>query len=162
LIGALLTTRGIRLSLIADGIHCHPMMLKLAYLCKGAGEISLVTDAISAMGMSAGKYSIGGQEVLVDQTRARLEDGRLAGSILRMDQAVRNMVTYTGCPIAEAIQMASAVPADVLGMGDRLGHVIQDYPADIILLDESLQVQATWVKGQIAYFTLEAMIRLNL
>jgi N-acetylglucosamine-6-phosphate deacetylase len=161
LIGALLTTQGIRVSLIADAIHCHPVMLKLTYRCKGDTEITLVTDAISAMGMPPGQYSIGGQEVFVDNTSARLKDGRLAGSILRMDQAVRNMVTYTSCSIAEAIHMANAVPADVLGMGDRLGHVIKGYSADIVLLDETLHVQATLLKGQIAFATPEAMGRLN-
>jgi N-acetylglucosamine-6-phosphate deacetylase len=136
-------------------------MLKLAYRCKGASEISLVSDAMAAMGMPPGQYTIGGQEVFVDNNSARLKDGRLAGSILSMDQAVRNMVTYTSCSIAEAIQMANAVPAEVLGMGDRLGHIINGYFTDIVLLDESLHVQATLVKGQIAFATPEAISRLT-
>jgi N-acetylglucosamine-6-phosphate deacetylase len=161
LVGALLTTHGVRFSLIADAVHCHPVMLKLAYRCKGASEISLVSDAMAAMGMPPGQYTIGGQEVFVDNNSARLKDGRLAGSILSMDQAVRNMVTYTSCSIAEAIQMANAVPAEVLGMGDRLGHIINGYFTDIVLLDESLHVQATLVKGQIAFATPEAISRLT-
>jgi N-acetylglucosamine-6-phosphate deacetylase len=161
LIGALLTTQGVRVGLIADAIHCHPLMLALAYRCKGSAEISLVTDAMAAMGMPPGQYSIGGQDVFVDNTSARLKDGRLAGSILRMDQAVRNMSIYAGCTFAEAIQMASATPADVLGIGDRLGHLKAGYSADIVLFDESLQVQATLVKGKIAFATPEALSKLT-
>lgn len=161
LIGALLTRPGVRVGLIADAIHCHPLMLDLAYRCKGSTEISLVTDAMAAMGMPPGQYSIGGQDVFVDDTSAHLKDGRLAGSILTMDQAVRNMVTYTSCSFAEAIHMAGAVPADVLGMGDRLGHLKEGYSADIVLLDNSLHVQATLVKGQIAFATPEALSRLT-
>jgi N-acetylglucosamine-6-phosphate deacetylase len=160
LVGALLTTPGIRVGLIADAIHCHPVMLELAYRSKGAAEISLVTDGMAAMGMPPGQYSIGGQAVLVDESSARLENGKLAGSILCMDQAVRNMVTHTSCSFADAVHMASAVPADVLGMGDRLGHIKKGYSADIILLDDSLHIQATLVQGQIAYATPEAIRKL--
>jgi N-acetylglucosamine-6-phosphate deacetylase len=161
LIGALLTTHGIRAGLIADAIHCHPVMLELAYRCKGAAEIALVTDAMAAMGMPPGQYSIGGQEVFVDDTSARLRDGKLAGSILSMDQAVRNMVRHTSCSLAEAVQMASAVPADVLGMGDCIGHIKKGYSADIVLMDESLHIQATLVGGQIAFATPEALDKLT-
>jgi N-acetylglucosamine-6-phosphate deacetylase len=161
LIGALLTNPGVRVGLIADGIHCHPLMLELAYRCKGSAGISLVTDAMSAMGMPPGPYSIGGQDVLVDDTCARLKDKKLAGSILTMDQAVRNMVAYTSCSIAQAIQMASSVPAEVLGMGDCLGHLKEGYPANIVLLDESLHVQATFVEGKIAFATPDALSRLS-
>jgi N-acetylglucosamine-6-phosphate deacetylase len=161
LVGALLTTPGVRVGLIADAIHCHPVMLELAYRCKGAAEISLVTDAMAAMGMPPGQYSIGGQAVFVDDSSARLENGKLAGSILCMDQAVRNMVTHTSCSFADAVHMASAVPADVLGMGDRLGHIKKGYSADIILLDDSLHIQATLVAGQIAYATPEAIRKLT-
>jgi N-acetylglucosamine-6-phosphate deacetylase len=161
LVGALLTTPGVRVGLIADAIHSHPAMLKLAYRCKGAGETALVTDAMAAMGMPPGKYSIGGQSVRVNDSSARLENGKLAGSILRMDQAVRNMITHTGCSLAEAFYMANAVPAEVLGMGDRLGHIKKGYPADIILLDDSLHIQATLVGGKIAFATQEAIRKLT-
>ncbi len=162
LVGALLTTSGVRTSLIADGVHCSPEMLKLAYMCKGAQEIILVTDAMAGLGMPPGMFTIGEQEVVVDGQSARLVDGKLAGSILSMDQAVRNMVTFTGCSIAEAIHMASAIPACVLGLEQRFGHLKGGYPADFILLDEALQVQATFINGTAVFTTQEASRRLGI
>jgi N-acetylglucosamine-6-phosphate deacetylase len=161
LVGALLTTSGVRTSLIADGVHCTPEMLKLAYLCKGAQDIMLVTDAMAGLGMPPGMYTVAGQKVVVDGQSARSADGRLAGSVLSMDQAVRNMVTFTGCSIAEAIHMASAIPARVLGLEQRFGHVRDGYPADFLLLDEGLQIQATFINGTMDYATREASRRLG-
>jgi N-acetylglucosamine-6-phosphate deacetylase len=161
-VGALLTSSGVTASLIADGIHCHPDMLKLAYLCKGAQHLALVTDAMAGFGMPAGTYSIGGQQVNVDDKSARLSTGKLAGSILSMDQAVRNMVSFTGCTPAEAIHIASAVPARVLGLEHRFGHIKAGYPADFILLDEGLAVQATFIEGEAVYATQEASRRLGI
>jgi N-acetylglucosamine-6-phosphate deacetylase len=151
----------IRCGLIVDGIHSHPLMVELAYRCKGAGGITLVTDAMAAMGMLPGRYEIGGQAVWVDATGARQAEGRLAGSILTMDQAVRNMIAFTDCKLVEAVQMASTVPARVLEMDDRLGHLQPGYPADLVLLDESAQVQATLIAGHLCYSRPESLQRLQ-
>jgi N-acetylglucosamine-6-phosphate deacetylase len=151
LIGALLTQSALRCGLIVDGIHVHPAMIKLAYQCLGIGGITLVTDAMAAMGMPPGTYNIGDQRVIVDKTSARLENGTLAGSILRMDQAIRNMIQFSGCSLAEAVRMASTTPAEVLGLQDRFGHILSGYPANLVLLEASGQVQATWINGQLAY-----------
>jgi N-acetylglucosamine-6-phosphate deacetylase len=155
LAGVLLTSTTTRCGLIVDGIHVHPRMVQLAWQSRGAAGLTLVTDAMAALGMPPGQYAIGGQEVRVDQTGARLADGRLAGSILRMDQAVRNMVTFTGCSIAAAIRMASTTPAEVLGLDDRLGHLRPGYPAHLVVLDHSGHVQATIVAGRVRYATSE-------
>ncbi|HEX7972940.1 MAG TPA: N-acetylglucosamine-6-phosphate deacetylase [Anaerolineales bacterium] len=160
LIGALLTDPSVRCGLIVDGIHSHPLMVDLAYRCKGAAGLTLVTDAISAMGMPPGQYTIGGETVWVDGTAVRQSEGRLAGSVLSMDQAVRNMVSYTGCSPAEAVCMASATPAEVLGLGDRLGHLKPGFPADLVLLDPALRVQATFVRGQAAFVTPQAQFEI--
>jgi N-acetylglucosamine-6-phosphate deacetylase len=151
LIGALLTQSSVRCGLIVDGIHVHPAMVKLAYQCLGSGGITLVTDAMAAMSMPPGTYAIGDQTVIVDQTSARLANGTLAGSILRMDQALTNMVQFSGCTLAEAVRMASATPAEVLGIQDSFGHVLSGYPANLVLLDADGQVQATWIEGRLAY-----------
>jgi N-acetylglucosamine-6-phosphate deacetylase len=151
LIGALLTQSGVRCGLIVDGIHVHPAMVKLAYQNLGAKGITLVTDAMAAMGMPPGTYKIGDQTVMVDKISARLENGTLAGSILRMDQAVSNIVQFSSCSLAEAVRMASTTPAEVLGIQDRFGHVLSGYPANLVLLDGNVQVQGTWIEGQLAY-----------
>lgn len=155
LIGALLTQSSVRCGLIVDGIHVHPAMVKLAYQCLGANGITLVTDAMAAMGMPPGTYAIGDQTVIVDETGAHLENGTLAGSILSMDQAVRNMMQFSGCSLAEAVRMASTTPAEVLGLQDHLGHVLSGYPANLVLLDAGGQVQATWIEGRLAYHAID-------
>jgi N-acetylglucosamine-6-phosphate deacetylase len=150
LVGAVLGSTQARCGLIVDGIHVNPLVVRMVYQCLGTGRMTLVTDAMAAMGMPPGVYKIGGQEVWVNETSARLQDRRLAGSVLRMDQAVRNMVEFSGCSMAEAVRMASTTPAEVLGIDDRLGHLKEGYQADIVLLDKSMQVQATYIGGSLA------------
>jgi len=147
--GALLSA-SVPCGLIADGIHVHPAMVKLAFKAKGAQGITLVTDAMAAMGMSPGRYQLSDREVVVDETSARLADGTLAGSILTMDQAVRNVIEFTGCSLAEALTMATATPARVLGL-DRKGRIAPGYDADLVILDESLRVERTIVAGKSVY-----------
>jgi len=97
-------------------------MVKLAYRLKGPGGITLITDAMAAMGMTPGAYRLASREVIVDATSARLVNGTLAGSILTMDAAVRNMMAFTGCSLAEAVTMASTTPARLLGLA-RKGRI---------------------------------------
>lgn len=148
LVGTLLSGDEFTCGLIADGLHVHPAMVRLAYRCLGAGRITLVTDAMAAMGMPPGDYSIGGQRVLVDGGTAQLADGTLAGSILRMDAAVRNMTRFCPCSPAEAVQMATAVPAKVLGMDGEIGHLRPGCRADLVLLDQDLNVRGTFINGE--------------
>jgi N-acetylglucosamine-6-phosphate deacetylase len=147
--GALLSS-SVPCGLIADGIHVHPAMIKLAFRAKGTQGITLITDAMEAMGMPSGRYKLSDRQVSVDETSARLADGTLAGSILRLDQAVRNVVKFTGCPLAEALTMATATPARVLSL-DRKGRIAPGCDADLVILDESLQVERTIVAGKSVY-----------
>lgn len=147
-IGALFDSPDVRCGLIVDGIHVDPAVVRLVYKLLGPGRITLVTDAMAAMGNPPGEYPLAGQTVYVDGRSARLADGRLAGSILRLDEAVRNMVEYCRCTPAEAVQMATATPAAVLGLEDRFGHLRPDYPADLVILDRDLQVVATLIRGE--------------
>lgn len=151
LVGALLTQSEVRCGLIVDGIHVHPAMVQMAYQSLGSTGITLVTDAMAAMGMLPGTYAIGDQTVMVDKDSARLENGTLAGSILRMDQAINNMVQYSHCSLAEAVRMASTTPAEVLGIEDRFGHVLNGYPANLVLLGSDCQVLGTCIEGNWAY-----------
>jgi N-acetylglucosamine-6-phosphate deacetylase len=95
-------------------------------------------------------YALGGQRVIVDGRTARLVDGTLAGSLLTMDHAVRNIVQWTDAPTIDALRMASEVPARLLGLA-RMGHIREGNEADLVLLDEDLQVQVTIIKGEIVY-----------
>ncbi len=149
LAGALLSS-DVPCGLIADGIHVHPAAVKTAYRAKGARGIALVTDAMAAMGMGAGRFKLGDREVLVDANSARLGDGTLAGSILQMDAAIRNVIDYTGGSLADAITVASATPAHVLGL-KRKGQIAADYDADLVVLDKSLRVEMTMAHGEIVF-----------
>ncbi len=150
LVGALLSAE-VPCGLIVDGIHVHPAVVKTAWRARGSGRLTLVTDAMSAAGMAPGQYVLGDRQVVVDGTSARLADGTLAGSILQMDAAVRNMMAYTGCTLADAVRMASETPARVLGISNRKGQLAPGYDADLVILDESLQVSLTMVGGSVAY-----------
>lgn len=145
-VGAALTDDRVAVGLIADGVHCHPAALRLALRAKGAARIALTTDAMAAAAMPTGRYTLGSQAVAVDETGARLDDGTLAGSVLTMDRAVRNMVTLGGASIADALTMATAVPARVLGL-TRKGRLAPGADADLVLLDDHLQLEGVTLLG---------------
>jgi N-acetylglucosamine-6-phosphate deacetylase len=149
LMGALLVGP-VPVGLIADGVHCHPAMLKLAFRSKGAAGIAVVTDAMEAMGMAAGTYRLGDRSVTVDGRTARLADGTLAGSVLTLDAGVRNMVEFGGCTLLEALTMVSATPARILGL-ERKGRIAVGCDADLVMLDEGIHVRQTWARGERVY-----------
>lgn len=145
--GAALVDDRITVGLIADGIHCDPAALELAVRAKGPDRIALVTDMIAAAGMKDGGYTLGGSEVCRTGESVRLRDGTLAGSVLLMDQAVRNMVTWTIATPSAALKMATHVPARELGLTDR-GRLAVGLRADLALLDDDLTVQSTIAGGE--------------
>ena len=149
LVGAYLAT-DMPCGLIVDGVHVHPAVVNATYRAKGARGITLVTDAMAAMGMGPGRYKLGDREVIVDANSARLDDGTLAGSILQMDVAIRNLIDYTGCSLADAMTMASTTPARVLGLNSK-GRIDQGCDADLVVLDKSLRVQMAIAHGEIVY-----------
>lgn len=147
--GAALTDDRITALMIADGVHTHPAVFKLAARAKGLDRLGLVTDATPGAGLGPGSSRLGGRAVVVDQTSARLDDGTLAGSTLTLDRAVRNAARFAGLTAAEAIHLATAVPARVLGLDDR-GALAAGRRADLVLLDDSLAVTATFIGGHLA------------
>jgi N-acetylglucosamine-6-phosphate deacetylase len=148
--GAALVDDRVTAGLIVDGVHSHPSSVRLALKAKGMSRVALVTDMMMAAAMPAGTYSLGGEPVLVDAMSARRPNGTLAGSILTMDEAVRNVVRWAGITPAEALRMATEVPARLLGLS-RKGALVEGYDADIVLFDRDLQVQQTIVGGVCAY-----------
>jgi N-acetylglucosamine-6-phosphate deacetylase len=151
-LGAALTDDRVAVSLIADGVHAHPAALKLALRAKGADRIVLVTDAVAAAGSAPGDYLLGGLPIASDGMSARLADGTLAGSTLTMDRAVRAMVSLGGAQLADALTMASTVPAARVGLDDR-GSLIVGRRADLVLWSANLTVDTTLVAGQLAFST---------
>jgi len=136
--------------LIADGVHVHRAAVAIALRMKGPEGIALVTDMMSAAGMPPGTYPLGGRDVISDGVAARLPDGALAGSLLTMDQAIRNLVRWDIASAGQAVQMATQTPAGVLGLTDR-GRLAAGAVADLVLLDEQLEVETTVIRGGVAF-----------
>ncbi|MBA7509451.1 N-acetylglucosamine-6-phosphate deacetylase [subsurface metagenome] len=150
-VGAALSSPKLILEMIADGIHLHPVAMKILIKIKEIGKIVLITDAMRAASKPEGTYNLGGQEVTVVRGQARLKDGTLAGSVLTMDKAVCNMVDKVGVSLTEAIQMATASPARCLGVESKKGSLEPGKDADIVILNKKLKVELTMVKGKIVY-----------
>lgn len=135
------------LELVADGVHLHPAVLRLA-IDAAPGRIALITDAMAAAGAGGGRYTLGALEVVVSDGVARLaRDGTIAGSTLTQDAAVRRVVRECGMPLAAAIAGVTVVPARAIGRDD-LGRLAPGYPADAVLLSADLEVQRVWVAGE--------------
>lgn len=114
--GAALADDRVTIGLIPDGLHVHPGLVALVRRTVGPQRLAVVTDAIAALGVAPGKHRLAGREVLVDETSCRLPDGTLAGSVLGLDAAVRNLAEYAACSIDEARPAATTVPAALLGL----------------------------------------------
>jgi N-acetylglucosamine-6-phosphate deacetylase len=150
LAGALLADSRPIIGLIVDGVHVHPNLVKLVWRLLGSSRLNLVTDAMAALGTPPGRYRLGDFEVDVDAASARLADGTLAGSILALNEALRNLMTFTGCSLGEALPTVTTTPATLLGLADR-GELAPGAVADIVLFDPDLQIVLTLVGGQIVY-----------
>jgi N-acetylglucosamine-6-phosphate deacetylase len=140
--------------LIADGIHVHPTAVRAAWGALGCDRLNLVTDAVGALGMPRGPYRLGAIEVSVGPDGVRNADGTLAGSNLAMDEAVRNLMLFTGCALHEAVATVTATPARVLGRSDK-GCIESGAAADLAVLTPELEVVATIVGGEIVHRTRE-------
>jgi N-acetylglucosamine-6-phosphate deacetylase len=116
LVGAALADDRVAIGLIPDGLHVAPAVVRVVARAVGADRLVIVTDAIAALGMPAGRYRLAARDVAVDARSARLADGRLAGSVLSMDQAVRNLASFTGWSEPEAAVSATRTPARLLGV----------------------------------------------
>ncbi|GAA1038033.1 N-acetylglucosamine-6-phosphate deacetylase [Virgisporangium ochraceum] len=135
---------GVTLEVINDGVHLHPGTVRLV----AHGRLALVTDAIDAAGKGDGRYVLGGQDVVVSGREARLaRDGALAGSTLTMGGAFRNAVREVGMTIERASRAASGEPARVLGIADRCGSIAVGFDADLVLVDDDLEVRRVMSAG---------------
>jgi len=147
-VGAALVSTAATAELIADGIHVHPAVLRVATLAMPS-RIALITDAVRAAGMPHGNYKLYDQEFSVTEAGgARLADGTLAGSTLTMHRAVQNMVELAGLPIEMVLPMATEVPARILGIADRKGRIASGYDADLVVLSPKFEVSRVFVRGR--------------
>ncbi|MCD2255102.1 N-acetylglucosamine-6-phosphate deacetylase [Agrilactobacillus fermenti] len=133
--------------LICDGFHIVPDMIKLAYEQKGVDRIELVTDSMRSKGMPEGESELGGQKVFVKDKQARLADGTLAGSVLQFPDAFVNIMRFTGCSIADAVQMSSVNQANEFGL-EHKGYILPGKDADMNLFDGALNLKTTYSFGQ--------------
>jgi N-acetylglucosamine-6-phosphate deacetylase len=151
-VGTALTTKGLMIEIIADGVHLAPTTIRLALAAKGVDEVLLVTDSMAATGCEDGEYVLGPLQVFVRDGQARLASGNLAGSTLTLERAVVNVARWTDAGLSGAWQMASLNPARLLGIDDRVGRVAPGYDADLVAMDASGRVVLTMVGGEIAHW----------
>jgi N-acetylglucosamine-6-phosphate deacetylase len=150
LAGALLADDRATIGLIVDGEHVHPELVKMVWELVGNGRLSLVSDAMAALGMPPGSYKLGDFDVIVDETTARLPSGSLAGSILSMDNALRNLITTSGCTLADALPTVTSTPASLLNLPQK-GRIAPNCDADLVLLTADLQIHTTIINGRVIY-----------
>jgi len=155
--GAVLLHDEVKCEMIVDGIHIAPKMVKFAYKNKGSKGSILVTDAMRAKCLGTGTYDLGGQEVMVDEERAVLKDGTLAGSILKLNDAVRNMMTFTDCTLQDITEMTAINPAKQINVFDRKGSIKAGKDADVVIVNEQLEVVMTFCRGKLAYTKQEGI-----
>ncbi len=152
IVGAALDLPGLSCELICDGLHVEGPTLRIALRSKGPSGVRLVTDAIEAAGMPDGDYRLGSATVTVRGGRATTPGTeRLAGSTLTMAEAVRNAVWMLGVTVEDAVNLASANPARLLGIADRKGAIAAGSDADLVVLGDELDVRGTMVGGAWAY-----------
>jgi len=147
-IGAVLTTPEVTAELIADGIHVDEIAMKVLLQAKGAQGVVLVSDGTSATGMPDGEYMLGGLKVTVNGGVCRNAEGRLAGSTLTLDRALRNIVGL-GIPLADAVRMLTLNPATLLGIEFKKGALRTGADADIVLLNDGLEIERVWARGRL-------------
>ncbi|HKN70942.1 MAG TPA: N-acetylglucosamine-6-phosphate deacetylase [Terriglobales bacterium] len=145
ILGAVLTDRRVSADIIADGVHLDPAIVKLFAEAKGPEQTVLITDAISATGMPDGRYRLGSFEVDVRDGKC-MADGKLAGSVLTMDRAVRNLARFAEWDLPQAIAAASRNPARAAGIANK-GVLTVGADADFVVLSREGEVLRTFVGG---------------
>lgn len=153
LVGAALTTDHVYAGLIADGIHVHPVSIKIALSAKSSpGRLFLVTDAMSQTGTDLKTLELNGRIITRSGGALRLSDGTLAGADLDMIDAVRFLVERIDVPVEEALRMAALYPARAIGIDDAHGHLKSGSYANFTCLTEALSVEQTWISGSRVFF----------
>ena len=134
--------------IIVDGHHLHPATVRVALRAKGPERLMLVTDAMPSVGATQPNFILQGRVIHEEDGLLRDDQGVLAGSSLDMASAVRNLMIQTGAPLRTAAMMASSVPARFLRLDDDTGAIAAGLRADLVLVDNDLNVVRSWIGGQ--------------
>ena len=148
IVGAVLEADEVSCDVIADLVHIHPSFFNLLYQLKKE-QLLLITDAIRAGCLACGISEIGGQKVIVKEGEARLEDGTLAGSVLKLNEALKNFYDHTNIGLVELLKMVTKIPAEKLGL--KKGVLVQGYEADLVLFDEEFGISKVYIDGDIVF-----------
>ena len=152
MVGAALSLDKVFAEMICDGHHVHPAAARVVTRARGPKETVLITDCMRAGGMGEGQSRLGEFEVVVKDGTARLKDtGNLAGSILELKQGVKNVVDWGLVSPAEALRMASLTPAQSVGIESVCGRIAPGYEADFIVVSDQLELEATYLDGELRY-----------
>lgn len=148
-VGAALTT-DVSVELICDTFHIHKGLFSLIAKVKG-DKLCLITDCTRAGGMPDGEYELGGQKFYLKGIQCLLEDGTIAGSVLRMNEAVRNVRDNTDLPLYEVVNAASLNPATAIGVSANKGSIESGKDADLVIFDENINIKKTIIGGTVRY-----------
>ena len=149
-VGAALASENVSVEVIADTFHINPGLYSIIAKVKG-DKMVLITDCTRAGGMPDGEYDLGGQPIFLKGIECRLADGTIAGSVLKLNHAVRNVLANTDLPVNEVFKMASLNPATSIRCANRIGSLEADKDADIIIVDNDINVLRTIKKGRTIY-----------
>ncbi|WP_026478682.1 N-acetylglucosamine-6-phosphate deacetylase [Alkaliphilus transvaalensis] len=149
-VGAILKSN-IYCELIADKVHVHPALFSIIGEIKGKEKIVLITDSMQGACMKQGVYQLGGQKIEVTRTTATLEDGTLAGSVLKMNEGIKNYWENTGYCLSKVVAMASLNPAKLIGLDKSRGSIEVGKFADLTIFNDELEILATIIEGEICY-----------
>lgn len=152
-LGAALNIKQISADIIIDGWHVHPTMIQILCRQKEKKKVILITDAGSVCGLANGDYSLWGSKVRLDEDKVfTLDSGKLAGSVMTMEQTIRNFKQFTQCSLTRAIQMATYNPAALLGIENQKGQLLPGNDADLVIMDKNLHITAVVTHEKIITF----------
>jgi N-acetylglucosamine-6-phosphate deacetylase len=160
-LGAIIEAPAVRGEIIADGVHVHPAVVRTLVRALGPERTVVITDALMGAGIADGEFPVFGNMAHIEGGVARLPDGTITGSVLTMDQALRNMLQWTDMPLYNVVGMLTLNPARAAGVGDRKGLLQAGYDADLALWNHDLQLQATICRGHLAWATPAWQARLQ-
>lgn len=150
-VGAAFDAPHCRVELICDGVHIHPSVVRAVFKMFGSDRVLLISDSMMATGLPDGEYSLGGQAVTVCGDRATLHDGTIAGSATNLMDCMRRAVLEMDIPLEKAVRCATANPAKAIGVYGERGSIEPGKIADLVLLDESLQIVHVILRGKVLY-----------
>jgi len=155
-VGAVLDSKTVTSEIIADGVHVHPASIRIALAQMGVDRICLVTDSFKASGLGDGVYEFGNSQVFVEGEKAvLLESNTLAGSVLPINKAMKNVLDWCELNVPEVVKMVTANPARILGLDDRIGCLKEGQQANLVIFDDEFNIKKTILKGREVYSQTE-------